>query len=193
MPALETERLILRKFHANDLQAVFDIFSDEETNLFLPWFPLKTQAEAQDFLEEKYIEAYKEPHGFKYAICLKSNDKPIGYINLNKGDSYDFGYGLQKAYWYKGIVAEACRRALEEIKKAGIPYITATHDVNNPRSGSILKSLGMVYCYSYEELWQPKNRLVVFRMYQLNFDGQNARVYKKYWNNSKACFIEADL
>ena len=44
--------------------------------------------------------------------------------------------------------------------------------------------------YSYEELWQPKNILVTFRMYQLNFDGQEDRVYKKYWDKYPVHFIE---
>ena len=57
-----------------------------------------------------------------------------------------------------------------QLKQTGIPYITATHDVNNPRSGKVMQALGMKYQYSYEELWQPKNFLVTFRMYQLNFD-----------------------
>ena len=40
----------------------------------------------------------------------------------------------------------------------------------------------MKYRYSYKELWQPKNILVTFRMYQLNLDGQEERVYRKYWD-----------
>ena len=44
-----------------------------------------------------------------------------------------------------------------QLKQTGIPYITATHDVNNPRSGKVMQTLGMKYQYSYEELWQPKN------------------------------------
>ena len=40
-PMLETERLILRKFTENDLEALFLILKDEEVNRFLPWFPMK--------------------------------------------------------------------------------------------------------------------------------------------------------
>lgn len=56
-----------------------------------------------------------------------------------------------------------------------------------------MKRLGMKYQYSYEEQWQPKNILVVFRMYQLNLDGNDNRVYKEYWNHSAVHYIEADL
>ena len=74
--------------------------------------------------------------------------------------------------------------------KDGVPYITATHDKNNPRSGGVMKQLGMKYQYSYEEQWQPKNIPVIFRMYQLNLDGAQTRVYRKYWDHSVEHFIE---
>lgn len=35
-----------------------------------------------------------------------------------------------------------------------------------------------------------QNILVTFRMYQLNFDGQEDRVYKKYWDKYPVHFIE---
>lgn len=40
-PTIETERLILRKFTEKDIEALYEIYSDEEVNRFLPWFPLK--------------------------------------------------------------------------------------------------------------------------------------------------------
>ena len=82
---------------------------------------------------------------------------------------------------------------VEQVKKDGLAYITATHDKNNPRSGNVMKKLGMKYCYSYEEQWQPKDFLVTFRLYQLNLDGNDARVFTKYWDNSKVHFIEKGL
>lgn len=56
-----------------------------------------------------------------------------------------------------------------------------------------MKHLSMSYQYSYEEQWQPKDIPVIFRMYQLNFDGQNNRVYKNYWDNSTVRFIETEV
>lgn len=48
----------------------------------------------------------------------------------------------------------------------------------------------MEYKYSYEELWQPKNFLVTFRMYPLNLDGDRDRIYRKYWNQYPIHFVE---
>ena len=69
----------------------------------------------------------------------------------------------------------------------------AEHDRNNPRSGGVMRNVGMKYQYSYEDQWQPKNFLVTFRMYQLNLDGNTDRVYKKYWDQSAAHFIEPNV
>jgi len=190
-PTILTERLILRNFTEEDIEAIYQILNDEEVNRFLPWYPLKSIEDAKKFYQERYAKKYIQPQAYAYAICLKCDNYPIGYIQVDMDGPHDFGYGLLKEFWHKGIATEAGRALIEQVKKDGIPYITATHDVNNPRSGIVMQQVGMKYCYSYEEQWQPKNIPVIFRMYQMNFDGDNDRIYKKYWNESKLHFVEA--
>jgi RimJ/RimL family protein N-acetyltransferase len=100
---------------------------------------------------------------------------------------------LNRAFWNKGIVTEAGKAVLEQVKKDGFKYVTATHDVKNPSSGRVLEKLGMAYKYSYQERWQPKNSLVTFRMYQLNFDEHKDRVFQKYWDLHPVHFIEENV
>lgn len=185
---IETDRLILRNFESGDVEALYLLLRDREVNTFLPWFPIESRAEAKEFYERRFA-------GRRYclAVCRKENDVPIGYVNLDTDDSYDLGYALRKEFWHKGIVTEACRAFVEQLKRDGIPYITATHDKNNPRSGGVMRQLGMKYCYSYKEQWQPKNFPVTFRLYQLNLNGQEDRVYQKYWNLSDTHFVEEDI
>lgn len=155
--------------------------------------PLSTLEETKLFYEREFAEKYILKSAYNYVICLKEDNYPIGYINVNINDSYDFGYGLRKEFWHNGIVTEASKVVIEQLRKDGIPYITATHDVSNPRSGKVMKYLGMKYQYSYEERWMPKDILVTFRMYQLNLNGSNYNVYKKYWDNSAVDFVETDV
>ena len=192
-PTLNTERLILRKFTEDDLEALYAIYSDEEVNRFLPWFPLKNLEETRTFFKERYEAQYEKPQAYAYAICLKTDNVPIGYINVDMEDHHDFGYGLRKEFWHRGIVTEAARAVIEQVKMDGLPYITATHDRNNPRSGGVMRNVGMKYQYSYEEQWQPKDIPVTFRMYQLNLDGNEERVYRKYWDISDVRFVETEL
>ena len=44
-PKLETERLVLRKFTENDIEALYLILMKKEANTFLPWFPAKSMEE----------------------------------------------------------------------------------------------------------------------------------------------------
>ncbi|MCB5941021.1 GNAT family N-acetyltransferase [bacterium 210820-DFI.6.52] len=192
-PVLETERLILRKFTEEDMEALYLLLKDEEVNTFLPWFPAKSVADARAFYEERYAANYEKPRAYAYAICLKGDNFPVGYIKVDMDESHDFGYALRKEFWHQGIVTEAGKALVEQVRKDGLPYITATHDVNNPRSGGVMKQVGMKYCYSYEEQWQPKDIPVVFRLYQLNLDGDDSRVFKKYWNQYEKHFVEEDV
>lgn len=190
MSEIETKRLILRPFVKNDVTALFRIMSDAAVNRFLPLFPLKTVEEAENYLQEKYLSRYEAGVDFYYALCFKADNVPVGYIKVSEDDSHDLGYGLRREYWNKGIMTEACRAVLEAVEKAGLPYVTATHDVNNPVSGEVMRKAGLIYRYSYEELWQPKNIPVIFRLYQINFHGRDGRVYKKYWDNASVRFVE---
>ncbi len=185
---IQTDRLILRRFEENDMKAIYLLFSDNEVNTFLPWYPVKDMNEAKNFFEKRLKD---KKHCF--AICRKEYNYPIGYVHAEDDDSHDFGYALRKEYWHQGIVSEASNAVIELLKEEGIPYITATHDKNNPRSGTVMKRIGMKYCYSYKEQWQPKNFPVIFRMYQLNFDETENRVYQKYRNLHDEHFIETDL
>ena len=162
-------------------------------NAFLPWFPVSSLADAKIFFEEKYAALYRQPWGYGYAVCLKSDGIPIGYVNVSMSDSHDLGYGLRRDCWGRGIMTEAGRAVVDRLRQDGLSYLTATHDVWNPRSGEVMKRLGMRYCYTYEERWQPKDRSVTFRMYQLNLDGRADRVYWKYWNESVVHRVEENL
>ncbi len=192
-PTIITDRLILRKFTMADAEALLEILSDVEVNTFLPWHPLKSLKEAQIFLQDRFLSYYAKPTSYRYAICLKEDNKPIGYIWLADDESNDLGYGLKKEFWQQDVATEAGKALVKWIAKAGYTYITATHDINNIRSGNVLKKLGMRYKYSYLEQWQPKNILATFRMYQLNFDKNHERTYMKYWNDCEKPFIEVGV
>ena len=189
-PLLETEQLILRRFCGSDIPALFSIYSDWEVNTYLPWYPLASYEEAERLFENEYAEAYRRPRGYRYAVCLKIDGVPIGYVHLSLEDAYDLGYGLSKAFWHRGLALESARAVVEQAKRDGVPFITATHDINNPRSGGVMRALGMRYQYTYREQWQPKDIPVTFRLYQLNLDGNEERVYWTYWERYAVHYME---
>ena len=74
-PTLETERLILRKFTENDLEALYQIYRDPDVNRFLPWFPLQSMDEARKFFEDRYASLYAEPQ----ACCCRQIPAIYGF------------------------------------------------------------------------------------------------------------------
>ena len=120
-PQLETQRLILRRFTEADREALFRIFSDGEANRFLPWFPVKSLEEALAFYKERYAPVYAKAQGYAYAICRKEDNVPIGYVNGETEGARDFGYGLRKEFWGRGIVTEAARAVLAQMERDGVP------------------------------------------------------------------------
>jgi len=107
---------------------------------------VKSLEETKKFYEERYASKYVQSQGYAYAICLKENDFPVGYIKVDMEEHHDFGYGLRKEFWQKGIATEAGKAVVEQVKKDGLQ-------------------------------WQPKDFPVIFRMYQLNLDGNADFVY----------------
>ena len=190
----ERERLATALCEQKNRLNFFEQKTDALSSALRDFCPkLSSAEETKRFYEERYAAKYAQPQAYAYAICLKEANYPIGYINVDMEEHHDFGYGLRKEFWYKGIVTEAGKAVIGQVKKDGLAFITATHDRNNPRSGGIMRNVGMKYQYSYEEQWQPKNILVTFRLYQLNLDGNESRVYKKYWDTSVVHFIEPNL
>lgn len=183
-----TERLIIRPFTKEDLPAFFTIYHEESINRFLPWFTVRTMEEA----EAKFDRHCDPQHNRRYAICLKEDNIPIGYVNLSEKEPYDLGYAILSEFQNKGYVTEAATALLQQFILEGQPYVTATHDVLNPASGRIMQKLGMRYCYTYEEHWMPKDYLVNFRLYQLNLNGEHP-IYETYRKTTKHWMVEPEL
>jgi acetyltransferase, GNAT family len=179
-PVLESRRLLLRKFTEGDVEDMLPLYGDEEVNRFLPWFPMKTKAEAAAYLHHTIFPCYEKECAYSYAVVLKAAGRVVGYVHVHDiGGSNDLGYGLCREFWHQGITTEARAAVVERLRRVHFPFLTATHDIHNPYSGEVMKKLGMTYRYSYKEQWMPKNIPVVFRMYQLNLDGTD-RTYTGY-------------
>ena len=83
---LETNRLILRNFEEKDLPSLYLLLADQEVNTFLPWYPVKDMEETECFYEKRL-----KNKKYCFAICLRDDGRPIGYVHAEEDDSHDFG------------------------------------------------------------------------------------------------------
>ena len=73
---LKTERLILRRWEDSDAESLFEYAADPDVGPIAGWPPHQSIEESRDVI--KNVFNGKEA----YAICLKTDDRAIGAIEL---------------------------------------------------------------------------------------------------------------
>lgn len=145
---IETARLLLRPFRAEDGDAMFRNWThDPEVTRFLTWQP-HADVSVSRRLAALWEEEAKKPEVYQWAIVPKDLGEPIGSISVvdseEKPPSAEIGYCIGRAWWGQGLAAEALRAVIEYlIREVGMRRVWARHDVNNPRSGRVMQKAGM--------------------------------------------------
>ena len=108
---IETNRLLLRKFCAEDINAAYmNWTSDERVTEFLRW-PTHTSMEITEKVIKDWIKESEKADFYQWAIVLKDINEPIGTISVvDKNDDLNIlhiGYCIGSKWWHKGITSEA--------------------------------------------------------------------------------------
>ena len=146
--SIETIRLLLRRFTPDDCYDMFKNWaSDIETLKYLPWGPYTDINETKRRIQN-WVENYKYPGVYNWAIYLKQQGEVIGSISVeisnDKEETCEVGYCIGKAFWGRGIMPEALRAVMHYLfYEVGYKKIIARHDVQNYASGRVMQKAGM--------------------------------------------------
>ena len=84
---LESERLILRKFTLDDVEAMYHNWAkDKRVTKFMTW-PYHKNTDSTKMVIEFWMNDYNKLDYYQWAICLKETNKIIEFIK-NKGIIY---------------------------------------------------------------------------------------------------------
>lgn len=112
----ETERLLLREFNADDVDAVYAYAGDAENTIYMDWGPASRE-EVRNFVQSRLAQQITEPRRiFDFAVCIKATGRLIGSMGLFLGDDgqqAELGYTINKAFWGKGYASEAAKGMLQ--------------------------------------------------------------------------------
>jgi RimJ/RimL family protein N-acetyltransferase len=145
MPEIETERLLIRKFNADDLVDLCPIYGDPDVMRYISGHPLSRE-EIADWM--RVWDEQWERFGFGwFGLELKETRELIGHCGLqfihNSGD-VEIAYGLAKRFWGSGLASEAARAGLrygfEEVK---LDRIWALSEPPNVASQNVMRKIGM--------------------------------------------------
>lgn len=149
-PRLETERLILRPFCAEDAEAVFEGWeSDPDVAKYMFWSSHNNIEKTKEWLQFE-IGQIPSDEWFRWAVVLKETNELIGtgLIYLEEEyDMFEIGYNFGKPFWGKGYATETMNAVIEFAKnELGIHELVGRYAKENPASGNVMRKLGFTYC-----------------------------------------------
>lgn len=142
MVALETERLILRRFSPDDWKDLYEYLSDEKVVRYEPYGVFGEQESRREAALRSKQEAFR-------AVCLKSTGKMIGNVYFRQKEpkeslTWELGYVFNPAYWGKGYAAESCRAVLRyAFEQRGVRRVVAFCNPLNTASWKLLDRLSL--------------------------------------------------
>ena len=145
---IETERLILRKFEKDDVQDMFNNWSnDADVTQYLSW-NAHSEIGVTKLIISNWVNAYENMETYIWGIVPKDYGKVAGSISVietsDKNMSCEIGYCLSKNYWNKGLMTEALCAVIDYLMNdVKMNRIFGRNDPNNLASDKVMKKAGM--------------------------------------------------
>ena len=169
---IETERLILRKAKASDLNPIWqNVWSSEEVAKYMLQPVTKTIDEAKDRLRRTHDFQMKNE---AYFVCLKDNDEPIGFCGLKKLDEgvySDAEIAIGEKYQGKGYGKEVVKALAKQVFGilAGAMFFYSCFK-ENIKSNNLAKSLGFEFFKEEELIRDYDNLKYISNSYYMSSD-----------------------
>ncbi len=147
---LETERLTLRRFTSDDVDALVELDSDAEVMHFLTGGRPTPRQEVETEVLPAFLSYYERFPGYGFwAVIEKATDEFIGWFHLrpapgSSAEEPELGYRLRKAAWGKGFATEGSRALIKKgFEELGAERVVAGTLSVNARSRRVMEKLGM--------------------------------------------------
>lgn len=168
---IETERLRLRMFRADDLDALAEIYADNEV---MQWMGTggTVPRERVEAAIPRFNERFRE-HGFGlFAVERKEDNALIGWcgiVHLDNTPEVEIGYMLGQPFWGKGYATEAAMSVRDfAFNVVGLPRLVGITRPGNTRSQHVLEKIGLRY-----------ERDAVYYNFECNYFALNRDEYEK--------------
>ena len=135
---IETERMIVRDFRADDADDLYAILGDAETmaNSEPPYSFEKTQ---------KFLTEFCVQRAGALAAVHKGNGKVIGYILFKALEEavYEIGWFFNRNYWRQGYAYESCSAVIAYAFDHLNVHKIIAETIDTQKSTHLMEKLGM--------------------------------------------------
>jgi len=145
----ETDRLLLRRWRADDLEDLEAVFAKPE----VWWYPDRrgrNAGETRAFLDRR-IDLWRDRGWSHWAVEHREDGRVIGFLGLEPPTflpelmpTVEAGWRLDPDYWGRGLATEGGRAALRfGFDVLGVDEIVSIYEPENVPSGRVMQRIGM--------------------------------------------------
>lgn len=147
-PVVETERLRLRELVDDDVEAVFDLFRQEQVTRYYD-VETMTDIEAARAMVSFLRQRYANRVGIRWAVEDKASRNFLGTIGFNSINQAAhkglIGYEVVPAVWGRGLATEAVRAIVRfGHERVELNRLEAVVMLDNHASARVLEKAGFV-------------------------------------------------
>ncbi len=149
MNILETERLVLREFTADDAAFILELVNDPSFIRNIGDRGVRSLEDAQRYIETGPIASYARNGFGLWLVQLKGSGESIGMCGLIKRDileDVDIGYAFLPRFWSKGYAVESARAVRDYGQNVtGLNRLVAITNPANESSIRVLEKIGLKF------------------------------------------------
>jgi RimJ/RimL family protein N-acetyltransferase len=147
---LESERMVLRRFIADDVDHLVDLDSDPEVMRYLTGGRPTPRTVIQDEILPAFMRSYEPVSGLGvFAAIKKESGEFLGWFGFRpkdaaRPDDVALGYRLRRAVWGQGYATEGARALIRKgFSELGVQRVVATTYQDNLASRRVMEKAGL--------------------------------------------------
>lgn len=160
---LETERLVLRRFTADDVDDLVELDSDPDVMRYINGGRPTPRHEIESDVLPTFLEYYERFAGYGFwAAVEKSTGRFVGWFHFRpakggRSDEIELGYRLRKSAWGKGYATEGSRALIQKgFADLGVRRVFASTMVVNAASRRVMEKAGLRFVRVFHQPWPDK-------------------------------------
>lgn len=152
MIELRTERLLLRQWRDDDLDALAPMYADPEVMRYIRDGTVQSRAQTAEHLAR--MRQHWDEHGFGlFAAELLGTGELTGWVGLavphflpEVMPAVEIGWRLGRSFWGAGLATEGARAALRfGLVDRGLERLVSIRQVENVRSARVMEKIGLTF------------------------------------------------